>query len=522
MDAGKLNRAVLVCLLIFLISLYLITISTAFTSRNGGEGFMKINEMESFLRTGQIGFGNSSSKWGAVGAGGKKYNWHQFGQQAFVLPLYLFMRVEGYAYYFVNIASTALTAVIIMQILLLLGFRLRPSALTALTYGTATLAWHYASKTPHEHALAIALIMGGIYFGMKYQTGLGRRNLYFCIVSIGLAFTVRYDAIVSVLPLAVYFFLGRKDASEDKFSLPKTALVSAILFAPFLLANFTYNYIRFETFFSAGYSGLAGSAPLFAIEYIPRGIMGALFSPGRSIFLFSPVLFLFPFYVREFKRRTDRLSFTFLLTITAAYFLFYCYYVFGGDWCFGPRFYLPILPFLVMPLVVLFEGFKNTNVLKKTVIVIVIVFSIFTQIVFTTSNAYLSNVIKFGISDDSLPELTRKYTRHFGEQGSWEAIWKGYFPIKHSQFFNQFKLFRYTVLINLDRKNINVVADEIRKSHSPYLLVYFKILEDFDVWWLQQRSTVPDTVAIFLAAVGAAALFGMFKFIGMAKGTEDT
>jgi hypothetical protein len=496
------------CLFVFLFSLYSITISTSIAVRNQGEGFMKINEMENFLRTGDIGFPNSD-KWGAVGRGGKRYNWHQFGQQAFVIPLYLFMRMQGYAYYLVNMASTALTAVLLMRILVLIGFGLRPSAITSLLYGTVTLAWYYASKTPHEHALAIVFIMGGIYYAMRYQMGFGRRNLLICMVSIGLGFTVRYDAILSTIPIALYLFTGREENADEKFSLPKATVVSSLILAPFFMANAFYNYMRFETFFSSGYSGLAGTAKLFAIEYIPRGIIGALFSPGRSIFLFSPLLFLFPLYVIKFKRRTDRRAFILFLTTTVIYFLFYCYYVFGGDWCFGPRYYLPIMPFLVMPLVILFDGFKKRKTWVKTLTIGVIAFSLLVQIVFVTSNTYFSNVIRFGISDDSLPELTKKYTRDFGEQGSWEAIWS-YFPIKYSQFFNQFKLFRYTVMINIDESNINQVADEILSSESPYLVVYINALREFDVWWLQRTSRISSGVLIIPAALGISAFIIMF------------
>lgn len=518
MDSRLKTAIVSVCLFVFLFSLYSITISTTLTARNQGEGFMKIAELETFLRTGSIGF-PGSGKWGAVGRDGKRYNWHQFGQQAFVLPLYLFMRMEAYAYYFVNMASTALTAVLIMRILLLLGYRLRPSAICSLLYATVTLAWYYASKTPHEHALDIVLIMGGIYYAIKYQMGFGRKNFIISMISIGVGFTVRYDAILSIIPIALYLFQGKDENANEKFTLPMAAVISTLILSPFIITHAVYNYARFETFFASGYKGLAGTADLFAIEYIPRGIIGALFSPGRSIFLFSPVLFLFPFYVKAFKRRTDRRAFILFLTTTIVYFLFYCYYVFGGDWCFGPRYYLPIMPFLIMPLVILFDGFGTKRTWVKALAISVIVFSLFVQLVFVMSNTYFSNVIRYGISDDSMPELTKKYTRDFGEQGSWKALWS-YFPIRYSQFFNHFIIFRYTVLLNMDSSNETRVAEEIRSSHAPYLTIYIKLLKEFDVWWLQKKSRISSWIVIIPSAMGISSFTMIFWILGRKKSSE--
>jgi hypothetical protein len=514
MDELRRTNTVAVSLFVFLICVYLISISSAFTSRNSGEGFMRISELENFLITGDIG-ADSSYKWGTPGRDGKRYNWHQFGQQALVMPFYLFLRREGYAYYFVNLASTALTAVLIMHTLVLLGFRLRESVMSALVFGIGTLAWFYAAKTPHEHVLAVLFVTGGVYYAVKYQKGLGRRNLYLCMLSIGMGFTIRYDVILILLPVSLYFYLGRKDVSGDMFPLWKAALISAALLAPFFLADAMYNYIRFGDILDSGHGRHNPNIKKhWGIEFLPTGLIGSMLSPGRSIFLFSPVLMLFPFYVRAFKRRVDRPFFIVSMSAIVMYLVFYgVHHSWDGDWCFGPRYFLVLGPFMVMAIAPMFESLGKKKTLVKVLLVLLLVFSVLTQVVFVSSNSYLSNVIKYGIDDDSLPELSRQYSRSFGERGSWEWL-GGYFSLKYAQFFNQFKIFRYTLMINMDRANFDRVAWEIRNSHAPYLVIYVNLMRDFDFWWLQDRAKMPGPIALIIAAVGVFALYQTLSLSG--------
>jgi hypothetical protein len=513
---GRYKYAVTVYLFLLLVSLYSLTISTSLASRNSGEGFMRINELEIFLQTGSIGW-YDTDKWGTTGRGGRKYNWHQFGHQMFVMPFYLFMRGGAYAFFLVNIISTALTALLVMHILLLLGFNLRSSALTAITFGVATLSWFYAAKTPHEHALAIVFVMGGVYYAIRYRTGLGHRNLYLCMASVGLGFTVRYDVILCLLPIAVYFFQGRRDAPEEKFSLLETALISAAVLSPFFLANFTYNYVRFGNIFETGYAGSTGAPDkLFGLEFLPRGLIGTFLSPGRSVFLFSPVLLLFPFFLRGFRRRVEKTFFMLFLLMPSMYVIFYClHHSWDGDWCFGPRYFLILNPFMLMPLAVMFEGFRGKGLLKKGVIVAVIVLSVLVQVAFVSSNSNLSNMIKYGVDDDSRPDLTRKYTRSFGLHGSWEWL-GGYFKPEYSQFLNQLKIFYYLALINIDEEYIFDIKRKIESSDAPYLTMYMGL--EFDLWWQQNRSRVEDWVAIIPAVLGLLSLFQTVRVSGKARG----
>lgn len=467
---------------------------------------MRIGDLEMLLQTGKLGW-DGSMKWGSPGMDGRKYNWHGFGQQLIVLPFYLFTRLTAYGYYAVNILSTALTCVLLMRMLQLLGFARRASALTGMTYGIATLAWYYAAKTPHEHALAIFTVIAGTYYAVKYGMGLGRRHLLISAAFIGFGFLVRHDVIIGVLPISAYILMKRKESTEKKFSIIAAVLLAALVFVPFLAAESYYNYLRFGDVFETGYAGSTGAPErLFGVEFIPSGLIGAYLSPGKSVFLFSPALFLFPFYIKRFKQKTGREFFALSVVAAAAYSLFYAsHHSWDGDWCFGPRYFLVVVPFMVMPLAVMFEEWGQKKTLKKVLLVSVIAVSVFVQITFVSSNAYMSSVMRFGISDDSLPDLSNQTGRYYGVHGSWQWLWS-YFPLKHAQFVNQLRIFAYTALIMADGSNIFRVSRWLYELDSPFVMVYFEYLTRPDLWWFQDPAGVQGRYAAPIALVGLLAL----------------
>ena len=77
---------------------------------------------------------------------------------------------------------------------------------------------------------------------------------------------------------------------------------------------------------------------------------GYLFSPGQSIFIFSPILLLAPLYFRPFVGRYQAETTT-ILGLALSYALFYGRSIaWHGQWCFGPRYLMAMVPLLLLPL----------------------------------------------------------------------------------------------------------------------------------------------------------------------------
>jgi hypothetical protein len=80
-----------------------------------------------------------------------------------------------------------------------------------------------------------------------------------------------------------------------------------------------------------------------------KGIAYNLASPYRSIFLYAPPVALF-FVGMVYFARKYRARFILITAITAYMFVLYSrWWAWHGGWCWGPRFYLPVMPLLILP-----------------------------------------------------------------------------------------------------------------------------------------------------------------------------
>lgn len=114
-----------------------------------------------------------------------------------------------------------------------------------------------------------------------------------------------------------------------------------------------YNYLRYHDtnnpFFRSGYEREPGfSTPIF------EGLGGLLFSPGKSIFLYAPVVLLAPLGLWLMFRRGElagKVAAALIIASVAAGFgLNAMWWAWTGDFAWGPRLVMPVLPLLVWPL----------------------------------------------------------------------------------------------------------------------------------------------------------------------------
>jgi hypothetical protein len=117
-----------------------------------------------------------------------------------------------------------------------------------------------------------------------------------------------------------------------------------------------YNYLRYQglpnALFRTGYEHEPGfSTPL------STGLAGLFFSPGKSLFLYAPVLLLAPLGLWLLARgegRPGRVAAALILTQTALSLVFNgMWWAWTGNFAWGPRLIFPVLPLLVWPLAAL-------------------------------------------------------------------------------------------------------------------------------------------------------------------------
>jgi hypothetical protein len=113
-----------------------------------------------------------------------------------------------------------------------------------------------------------------------------------------------------------------------------------------------YNFHRFGSVLATGYAAdVQGSRIPLAV-----GIFGLLFSAGKSFFLFNPPLALGLTSAGQFHRRHPAVSW-FLWTMAGVHLVFFGgLQNWDGDWSWGPRYLLPLVPLLMLPAAPFLEG----------------------------------------------------------------------------------------------------------------------------------------------------------------------
>jgi hypothetical protein len=111
-----------------------------------------------------------------------------------------------------------------------------------------------------------------------------------------------------------------------------------------VLAWMFYNYLRLGTPFDSGKLDTTSThhPPVFGNPLI--GALSLLFSPGRSVFLYSPTLFLGVLGFGALWRRERWLAIAIVATSMVHFAIISSLTFFAGDWCWGPRYLGCLLP----------------------------------------------------------------------------------------------------------------------------------------------------------------------------------
>ena len=243
-----------------------------------------------------------------------------------------------------NSALEAATLLGVFLILVELGFGLRAALGASLLGAVATPLWPY-SKTFFSEPLGGLGLVFFFYFALRGRLGpAGEWTWLAAGLSLGVSALAKPACGVLVLPgvilLAGYarHLPARTVAVRwGLFFLGFLALVGLLL---------AYNHARFGSWWETGYGEEIHHWTTPWLE----GVQGLLISPGRGLLLYFPLWLL---VVPGLRRLTagHRLEAVFILgcflILLGTHALWYRW---EGGWCWGPRFLVPVIPILVIPL----------------------------------------------------------------------------------------------------------------------------------------------------------------------------
>ena len=252
-----------------------------------------------------------------------------------------------------NLYLTALTGVVVYLILLSMGFRIETAIAGSLTFGLGTMAWPFA-KTLYRDVLLMfcgAIVVLGLSLSKKEERLKGYAGIALILFGLLGGILAKRTAWVMVPALALTIILTWKSSPTSMRTqrrlvaagcLCGIALIVALIAIPSkgLLARYSSTHFTFAL--TRIIEGVGAST-------LPA-ILGPFFSPGKSFFLFSPVLILAPIGVaRGWQAHKSLFSFIVItiLLLVVAQALFYRE-LWAGIPVWGVRFMLLAMPMMVI------------------------------------------------------------------------------------------------------------------------------------------------------------------------------
>ena len=350
-------------------------------------------------------FPNEYPEFGLHGRGGQLYSWYGIGQSLLMLPADListwiahgpiFSNYEDdpairsiIVSYITNILVSALSAWIALRLLRQLLFSVKESVWGVLALMFCTTHLHYTQNMQENNYIMLLTLVG---FSFQYEwlrTG-RRRALIIGSAALGLNLLTRLTTGLDLIAggiflLAVLCFEGRRRELWTLFV--DYSKIAAPVYVFFLVVDRLYQFYRFGSFTNTYVSRFAieqrAHDPTLPANFpwstpFHEGVLGALFKPEKSIFLFDPLLVLaLALLVLLWKRLSPQIrayGVTSILLLIG-YISFYARYTYwAGDFAWGDRYVstaVEMVALLAVPLLIRYRD-GLSNVMWRSAIVLI-------------------------------------------------------------------------------------------------------------------------------------------------------
>jgi len=333
-------------------------------------------------------FPNEYPEFGLHGRGGQIFSWYGIGQSLLMLPADLvstwishwsiFSEYEDdpavrsiVVSYSTNILLNVLTVLIAFRLLRQFRFSVNQAAAGVLALLFCTTHLHY-TQNMQENNYILLLTLTGFSFQYEWLRSGCVRALFLGSTALGLNLLTRLttglDLIAAGIFLLALLWFEPADGRALRSPLLVYCKITIPVYAFFAILERLYSFYRFGSFTQT-------YLPIFARESrlqdptLPanfpwstpfhEGVLGALFKPEKSIFLFDPLLVLaLVLLVLLWKRLTAevRAYAVTALLLLAGYISFYARYTYwAGDFSWGDRYVssaVEMVAMLALPLLV--------------------------------------------------------------------------------------------------------------------------------------------------------------------------
>jgi len=299
-----------------------------------------------------------------------------------LLPLNGFLQGEMLMVFLCPSILSAFACVLVYLFALRLNVSRKSAVLVSMTYGLCTMVWPYAKSLMSETTLNVA-VLGGLFAGVSYRTTARRYWLLIAGACLGFAFITKAVSALAIPILMTYILVAVR---PSKRTVLETSIFMGLPLAASAAFQLWHNDIRYASLWEFGYSfgwdRLGFSTPLYV------GLWGLIFTPGKSFFLYSPITLLGVFSFRAFLRKRKAEAFLFVGVMLAVLLVHSCWWAWSGDWAWGPRFLLIIVPYVILPVGYFFDEWRHRRQLFRKFVVGLVTVSAAVQVIGVTADPF--------------------------------------------------------------------------------------------------------------------------------------
>jgi len=345
-------------------------------------------------------------EFGIAGRGGRIYSQFGIGQSLLMLPADLLGTwiahwsifsdyeddpairsiVVGYS---TSILVNVLTALFAFRLLRQLRFGVKEAVAGVLALLVCTTHLHYTQNMMENNYIMLLTLVGFTFEYEWLRTG-SRRALFLGTAALGLNIMTRLtaglDLIAGCVLVPVVLWFEQVHGRTLWQRLLEYCKIAAPVYGVFILAERSYNFYRFGSW-TGTYLPLFAQTQRLVDPTLPpnfpwstpfhEGVLGALFQPEKSIFLFDPLLMLALVLLVLLWKRLEpevRAYAVTSLLLLAGYISFYARYTYwAGDFAWGDRYVstsVELAAFLAIPLLVRYRVNLSRWIWRAGVVVI--------------------------------------------------------------------------------------------------------------------------------------------------------
>lgn len=351
------------------------------SGRDTSEGEFHYEIAKVFVEKGCISFENEIEGVFTKAPNGRYYASHEFGNVLPLIPtasinyiLGIFLNKVGMPFdlilranqFVVSCQAAVYESLTLVFLFLILREEYKQNVIQALIgvslVAFCTFFWTY-SRNLFDGILCGFLLIAATRFLLKYRRNRNLSDVFIAFGLLGYAVDTRLSMALAII--ASFGFL----MSLQKVNI-KAFLIAFVSLAPFAAWQTYYNHLRTGNLFTSPVQTAQYAANNSLDGNLLLGLQGLLLSPGKSLFVYAPILLLsvfgFKCYCQQDRKMGVFIAFLGFLWL----FLHAKLRSWYGAWGWGPRHFVTMVPFLAIPGLVTLPNLWTSKIWRCLVIVL--------------------------------------------------------------------------------------------------------------------------------------------------------